>query len=284
MRVLHISNHSAGRCGVALFGLQCSDALRAEGVDVVDWDGHYPPLHAREEQGVPSYLPDRPSDFDVIHLNWQPATLNHYQSGMFPPGPLYSVFLHDLPPWSTCTFEDRMHVKFALEPYEGATEIPPPGPDYKPTQDMAETVTIGRSNIREAGRDELAAICAKHGWVFNDSRPEWLSETEEVERLATSWVNVVWYNENRSRGSAAMMCAAARRPLLLSDESQRFAHLKPYADELYFRPLHTLEASLVEIVNDVRRGHGREKRPTRVVDAFSWRAAARTMIATWEQA
>jgi hypothetical protein len=174
-----------------------------------------------------------------------------------------------------------MQVKFALEPYPGATEIPPPAPDYRPTTPRAEQVTIGRSNIREAGRPELRAICAAHGWDFNDSA-DWLSEDAEVERLARSWVNVVWYTESRSRGSAAMMAAASRRPLLLNRESGRFWHLAPYADEIYFRPLKDLEQALVEIVEDV--SWGQAKRPERVVADFSWRKAARTMIAVWKAA
>jgi len=282
MRVLHISNHSSGRCGVSLFGLQCSAALRAEGIDVVDWDGHYPPLHAREEQGLPSYLPNELHTYDVIHLNWQPATLNHYQSGMFPAGIHHSVFLHDLPPWSTCVFLDRMNTRFALEPFEGATEIPPPAPDYRSSVQRASAVTIGRSNIREAGRDQLADICRRYGWDFNDSSPEWLTEEQEVDRLAKSWVNVVWYTENRSRGSAAMVCAAAGRPLLLNSESQRFGHLHTYSDVVYYRRLDQLEDALIEIVEQVSLGLATV--PTRMADDFSWRKAAKKMIATWRSA
>jgi len=282
VRVLHISNHSVDRCGVALFGRQCSAALRAEGVEVDDWDATYSPLHAREERGEPSYLPASLASYDVVHLNWQPATINHYHPVMFPLGQLYSVFLHDLPPWSSCPFEDRMQVKFALEPYPGAVEIPPPAPDYLPISTPNEQVTIGRTNIREAGKAELADICFRHDWIFNDSDPRvWLDEGAEVERLAMSWVNVVWYDEHRSRGSAAMVAAAARRPLLLS-ESQRFAHLLPFRDELYIAPIDKLEVSLHAIVEEVRRGL--ETVPDRILDVFGWRAAARTMIKTWEAA
>lgn len=293
MRILHISNHSVDRCGVALFGRQCSAALRAEGADVTDWDGYYPTVHDREERGQPSYLPDNLSSYDVVHLNWQPSTINHYHPALFPPtdfpgrlpgytSPIYSVFLHDLPPWSTCLFEDRMHVKFALEPYNGAVVIPPPAPDYHPSSPVATKVTIGRTNIREAGRGELAAICARHGWILNDSDPDhWLSEGEEVERLARSWVNVVWYEENRSRGSAAMVAAAARRPLLIS-ESTRFAHLWNHAEELYISPLQFLDVRLPLIVAEVEQGTARV--PDQIPEIFGWRRAARRMIAVWEAA
>lgn len=282
MRVLHISNHSVDRCGVALFGRQCSAALRAEGVEVVDWDATYSVLHAREECGQPSYLPASLDGFDIIHLNWQPATINHYHPTMFPLGHhRYSVFLHDLPPWSTCPFEDRMQVKFALEPYPGAVEIPPPAPDYKPSSPMNQQVTIGRTNIRHDGRQALWELCGENGWIFNDSGGDWLSEEEEVERLARSWVNVVWYTEHRSRGSAAMIAAAARRPLLLSG-SARFSHLWPYRDEYYTAPIDQLAVSLEAIVEEVSRGL--ETIPHRIPEAFGWRAAARTMRATWEAA
>lgn len=280
MRVLHVSNHSAPRCGVQFFGQQCSAALRAEGVDVVDWDGYYPAVHAREEQRQPSYLPDDLFSYDVIHFNWQPGTLGHYLPDMLPPGLPYSVFLHDLPPWSTCLILDRMRTVFALEDFPGAVEIPPPAPDYRPAVQRAPEVTIGRSNIRDAGREELAAICARHGWVLNDVSPTWLTEAEEVDRLARSWVNVVWYTENRSRGSAAMMCAAAGRPLLLNEESTRFGHLRRFP-ELYFRPLHALETALLDLVSAVSADVAQH--PTAVADAHSWRCAARTMITAWER-
>jgi hypothetical protein len=286
MRILHISNHSVDRCGVALFGRQCSAALRAEGAEVVDWDGYYPTVYAKEQTKEPSYLPADVSTYDVVHLNWQPATLNHYHPSLFPPirspRPLTSIFLHDLPPWSTCVIADRMQVTFALEAYPGAIEIPPPSPDYRPTSAPASAVTIGRTNIRDAGREALAAICARYGWIFNDSDPDhWLSEHDEVERLARSWVNVVWYDEHRSRGSAAMVAAAARRPLLLST-SHRFSHLWPYAHELYLRSLDDLGASLRAIVSEVRRGVA--KVPNQIPDVFGWRRAARQMLAAWEVA
>jgi len=282
MKILHISNHSVDRCGVALFGRQCSAALRAEGVEVDDWDATYSPLHAREERGEPSYLPASLAAYDVVHLNWQPSTINHYHPVMFPLGQLYSVFLHDLPPWSSCPFEERMQVKFALEPYPGAVEIPPPAPDFCPFVQMCPQVTIGRTNIREAGKHELGTICFKHDWIFNDSNPHhWLSEEEEVERLARSWVNVVWYDEHRSRGSAAMVAAAARRPLLLS-YSERFSHLLPYQAEFYQATLGQLESTLLWVIDEVRRGQARV--PSFIPEVFGWRRAARTMIKTWEAA
>jgi hypothetical protein len=290
MRILHISNHSVDRCGVALFGRQCSAALRAEGAEVVDWDGYYPTIYAKEQQQAPSYLPADVSTYDVVHLNWQPGTLNHYYPALFPPAqlprrtvPIYSVFLHDLPPWSSCLFEGQMHVKFTLEPYDaGTVEIPPPAPDYVPSSPVAPTVTIGRTNIRDAGRSELTEICARQGWILNDSDPDhWLPEAEEVERLARSWVNVVWYAEHRSRGSAAMVAAAARRPLLLS-ESERFAHLRPYANELYITPVWNLEGRLLAIVSAVESGVA--KVPMEIPIVFGWRRAARRMIAAWEVA
>jgi hypothetical protein len=291
VKILHISNHSVDRCGVALFGRQCSAALRAEGAEVVDWDGYYPTIYAKERRHEPSYLPPDVSTYDVVHLNWQPGTLNHYHPALFPrfqwptsvpgwTGPIYSIFLHDLPPWSTCLVEDRMHVKFALEPYEGAVVIPPPAPDYVPSSPVATKITIGRTNIRDAGRSELAEICAHQGWILNDSNPDhWLSEAGEVERLARSWVNVVWYAEHRSRGSAAMVAAAARRPLLLS-ESERFAHLWPYANEFYVTPVWNLEGRLLAIVTAVSEGVA--KVPVEIPIVFGWRRAARRMIAAWE--
>ncbi len=66
MRVLFVSNHEQERCGIAEYGRLHADALEANGIEVVRWSALYP-----------KYLPPDAEEYDVVHLNWHPGTINH---------------------------------------------------------------------------------------------------------------------------------------------------------------------------------------------------------------
>jgi len=282
MKILYVSNFATKKCGVAEFGRQNVKGLREVGATVTEWVGDYPEIYARNARGEPSYLPENAfnGSYDVIHFNWHPVTLNHYVPSHLYGGPIISVYYHDIPPWSSCPIDPCADVKFSLEPWEDAVVIPPPAVDYMPTSPISLEPSVGRSAIGIYGQAELTEICARRGWTFSDS-VEWLPIEEEVERLAKCWVNVVWYDHDRSRSSSAMVCAAARRPLLLS-RCSRFAHLWPYEDELYIGELHQLEEMLDGIIWDVEDGEAR--RPGRLLAEFGWRRTSERMIEAWEAA
>lgn len=287
LRILYVSNFSSLRCGVAEWGRQCFAALQAVGANVIAWDGEYGAVHAREERQEPgTYLPADAATYDVIHLNWHPGSTNHYQSQHFPEGPLLSILLHDLPPWSHYPALDRFHHRIVIEPtdFPHDLEIPPPAVDYRPTSPIHPTPLIGRSNVRSIGQEHLGAICADLGYEISDSL-QWLDTEDEIERLARCWVNVVWYDDiPRSRGSAAVVCAASRRPLVLSD-SPRFDHLLPFTDELYIgdrTDKMALRPLLQQAVEDVRAG--RAKVPDKLLTEHSWQKRAREMVRSWEEA
>lgn len=288
MRVLHISNFSTVRCGVAEFGRQLSAAARAAGVDLTDWDGSYPECYRR------GYFPEDVYRYDLIHFNWQPGTLNHYQPevclDLFPTHTL-SGLLHDLPPWSTWTMTEYLDVKAALEPYQDYVVIPPPClPPRRPVH-LSLAPTIGRTGIGSEGEATLVDICRRHRWGLSTSPDVWQSNEAELDRLARCWVNVVWYDTNRSRSSSASVVASARRPTILSTSS-RFDHLKPWADEFYWIDVADpalLEEQLVELVKRIGGltidGQIPLVRvPDRSVQALQWDRLITPLISAWEAA
>lgn len=225
LKVLHISNHSQLRCGIQNFGYQLTTALRLAGCEVTDWDAYYPVLHAREEAGEAGYLPVDWTTYDVIHLNWHPAASNIYQPGHFPGGPpIFSVFLHDIPPWSTCPVVEAVDVVVLAElfpempaqkvlvvcPYpvvDWVTDLPP----------QNEVFTVGVTGVRGDGFEAVTKACRDHDWILNAKPPDqWLTLEDEIRRLARSTVNVCWYAGDRGLSGAASTCLASRRPLLIN--------------------------------------------------------------------
>lgn len=275
MNVLFISNASAEQCGVAEYGRTAVEALRAIGVQLTEWDGHYPAVYARGHELYPPNL----ADYDVVHFNWHPVTLNHYQAT--PPQP-YTVFLHDLPPWSSCCLAPGARHLWASEPSDEAEELPYPAIPDAELDTPASVTTLGWSGVRGDGRGQIEALCREKGWVANCSET-FLPTRAEIKRLSRSTLNVLWYSASgRGQSLALMTCAAARRPLLIND-STMFRSAHPYLQEIYraglspavpyFGP--AIQAVLDDIV------HRRARVPDRFLQEFSWTAAAHRMAARW---
>ena len=74
LKILHVSNHSRQRCGIANFGYQLSTALRLLGHSVTDWDAEYSTIYEKIQRQEPAYLPADVATYDVVHFNWQPIT------------------------------------------------------------------------------------------------------------------------------------------------------------------------------------------------------------------
>lgn len=304
MKILHIGNFGPDatvglRCGISNFSVQTSYALRRAGCDVTDWDGHYPTIYAKVQRGEPAYLPDGEWTYDVIHFTWHPLAINHYGSGHFlhqhPTGPLLSLYLTDLPPWSGCPCLDRFQVRMSAEPHEILATPWHPGLivaypiiDWVPPGDRSDDeFVVGWTGIRGDGLHLLEEICARRGWRLNKSDPDrWLSITAEIHRLQQSTVNVCWYWDQRNIAGAPSTCLGSRRPLLIN-RSNMFTHLRPYDDEIYIgqqpgQDAVELEALLDRIHSDWQ--HGTVKQPQRVIDDLGWQRAAPQMIAAWTEA
>lgn len=292
MRVLHVSNHATLRCGVAEFGRQLSAAVRAAGHDVTDFEGSYPECARR------GYFPEDWYTYDVVHLNWQPNTLNHYQPEVlqqyaekvpwqvdeYGAWPALSVFLHDLPPWSVCALAQLPNpIRSALEPYEDYIVIPPPCLPPRPALPLFERPTIGMTGIINPHVEVVRGICERHGWDLGLSSPEWVSNDEEIARLQRCWVNVVWYDYDRSRSSSASIVATAQRPTVLS-YCTRFDHFLPWEGEFYWAdPSHPerLEHLLTRLVEHTRRGDHMTF-PEASVNALQWPRLIRPLLHAWE--
>lgn len=287
-KVLHIWNvGAANTCGIRNFGEQLSTALRRAGAEVTDVDGDYPTVY-RE-----GYLPVDMSPYDVVHLNWHPATLNHYVpvvlESVTRSRALLSGYLHDLPPHSSCPFLPSLDVVVSAEPYphlhgqtplvlpypiiDWVTGLPAPNPQF----------TVGCTGVRGDGLAELTELCERRGWTLNASIPGlWLAIDAEVRRLARSTVNVCWYHEERGLASAPSMCLGSGRPLLVNG-SAMLRHLR---HPLVYQSTTTLEAALVY-------HHAWWTQGGAVGSMFSldlpqvplsWTAAAEQLLHTWEAA
>lgn len=286
MRILHVSNHSAPRCGIQNFGYQVTTALRRAGAEVTDWDGSYQAIYEKP------YLPPDAADYDVIHVNWHPVTINHYHADHFPSGPVLSVYLNDLPPWSSCPFGDQAAVRFAPEPHPGCAVLPYPIADW--IDDLPEPpaeFTVGWSGVRGDGADLLRKVCDLCGYATNAPDGVWRSFEDEVRRQARSTINVLWYHEARGISGGASQAAAAKRPIVLNG-SRMFQHFWPYADEVHrfphrdaptaWRPDQRLDVVL-KVMQDHWR-HGQLRQPTRILTDLGWTRAADRMLSVWEAA
>lgn len=275
MRILNVSNHSSTRCGIQAFGAQMTTALRRAGAEVTDWDGEYSSVYRN------GYLPMDCPTYDVIHVNWHPITINHYLPIHFPTGPLLSVYVNDLPPWSGCPIWDRADIRLASEVYPGTSRLVYPVVDWVP--DLPEpnpTLTIGTTGVRNDGTDEIQQAVEARGWIFNGPSPTWLSLEEEIRRLARSTVNLLWYTNNRGISGGSMTALASRRPLVING-STMFDHLDGFAQVWRRREGGVGQAldALPIWVADWDR--------TRVHDAtesYAWQWAARWLLATWKAA
>lgn len=306
LKVLVVGNASVAPCGIRNFfdmtveGLRHADPLL--GLEVETWDATYDLIYARREACQPTYLPDDAERYDVIHLNWHPIAFNTYGSGHFPwprgSGPLVSVYLNDIPPWSGCPFISRAEVVVAPEPTDADLILPYPIPDWMEFSPLpaGAPFVIGCSGVREDGFATLRGVCASRGWTLAEKPATtlgWTSPEQEVARLARNSVNVCWYHQARGIAGTPAMALASRRPLLLNHSPM----FKPwwdggpcgsYAGELYLAEgqggsVEDLEAALLWIARDHREGYFRMPGP-RVYEDHGWARGARKLVNCWLQA
>lgn len=297
LKVLVIGNFSVAPCGIRNFADMTFTGLsRHPDLDVTAWDATYDLIYARREAQQATYLPDNWGDYDVLHLNWHPIALNTYLPEHFPwpkgSGPLLSVYLNDVPPWSGCPVADRAECLVSPEFYLGTPgqrapehrmvypipdwvdNLPPPDPEF----------TVGWSGVRGDGHALLAGVCEQHGWKMNVRQPggPWATTEDEIRRLARSTVNVCWYAEGRGIAGTPSVMLGSRRPLLLNQSSM----FKPwwdgglaYANEIYTSVL-PLEQALLMIWGDWM--HERLRLPgPKVYTDHSWTTAARNLVTCW---
>lgn len=294
MRILFINNLSTERCGVRAFGEQMVKALERAGDEVLVWDGTYSHVKAN------GYLPANADSFDLIHLNWDPQAINHYlPEHFFGANRPLSLFLHDVPPNSTCPVYDVARWRFGHEPYGNIDVIPHAVPRTPSPLDPPDHrgVTVGVTGIREdEGFVAVRQLCIQRGWTLNEPQwrvgGRWLSTHEEIRRLSRSTVNVCWYHTSgRGKSMAAMFCAAARRPLILSGSSM-FSSCWPYEDEIYFPAdfsseeqhrlswVTDLEPLIDEALRDLDAGEAMI--PDRICDELSWDRVIQLVRYRWE--
>lgn len=277
------------------------EALRATGVWIHEWDGAYPACYARG-----SYLPTveqlKALRIDLIHLNWDPQAINHFLPEHFAEaraaGIPLSVFLHDVPPNSSCPVQGVADVVFAHEPGEGITVIDHAVPDYRSNFQPADSgaVWIGTAGIRDdPGVKLVDAVCRAHGWWHSKAGDDgWLTTEQEIDRLAACTVNVAWYAcSGRGKSMGAMFMVAAQRPLLLSGSSM-FSALWDYEREIAIdRQTHTLlhkltpeykgalDPALTTLIEMVREGQA--PIPRRAARALAWSNLAPRIHTHWQE-
>lgn len=282
LKVLFISNFSMMRCGVRMYGDLWVQALRDAGVQVDKWDGTYDRVRAQ------NYLPLDAAEYDLVHLNWDPQTINHFLPEHFSGVRRLSLFLHDVPPNSTCPVAGIATLKMAMELGEGITVIDHAVPVLEvPAFTPSPVPVIGTCGIRaDAGVHEVEELCRRRGWIFNGPSRGWLTTEDEIRRLGMSDVNVCWYHTSgRGKSMGAMFCVAARRPLVLSD-STMFSNLWPYKDEVYFgdpaRCAYGLDVA--ELERQVEEALEEKRVPERARVELSWTRRAEEIKALWERA
>lgn len=287
LNVLLITNDSSTRCGVQLYGEIWAQTLRTLGCTVDIWDGTYPVVKAAER-----WIPESTAAYDIIHFNWDPQTINHYLPQHFDGfEDRLSLFLHDVPPHSTCPVQGIARWVWAFEPVAGGMVVPhgvPPTPLGMPAATM-HPITIGVSGVRkDPGMDQVADLCRRRGWRLNapawQAGGAWLSTEDEIRRLARSTVNVCWYHTSgRGKSMAAMFCVAAGRPLVLSN-STMFSTLAPYDDAdgiFHGGSIHaeTLAATVHTALVHADRGRHIARR---VSHDLAWTTILAPVVAAWE--
>ena len=282
MRILHVTAQSPLRCGIRNFGEQLTTALRRAGAEVDEWDANYSTIHRREEAQDPlgTYLPKDASTYDVVHVNWHPITTNTYNPEHFDQigNVLLSVYLHDLPPWSSCPFVHKADARITSEPDPLSTlELIYPVVDWvEDLPNLDPAFTVGWTGIRGDGLVELEKICAARGWKLNLGNPNvWLSLEDEIRRLARSTVNVCWYKEDRGRSGAASTCLASGRPLIVND-SPMLAHFVGYHQVVRGGCLDQTLSTL----NKIRSVEGLHF-DNDATDDLSWSRAASRLLSHW---
>lgn len=292
MRILYVTNAMPPQgCGVASFGKQQIEALRKAGCDVTEWTS-WPPV----------YLPDNASEFDIIHLNWMPLTLGHIQAQHLPKGPLLSGHIHEYssswekehPPIFDC-----LQVKFSSEPVPFDPNViwwQIPVPDYVPQSYPHESfdpqrgvwnVLVGHTGLRGDGLDRIGPACEKNGWQLSTSKDagKWLPLEEEIERLAKCHVVVVQNHGGYSgQASAVSTAIASRRPVVINS-GRMLSCIKRINEEEYgggeIYCIEDAEEAVRTVLEEIREG--REKRPFRLAEDYSWTNQTKKLIKEWEK-
>lgn len=233
--VLVIGNFSDTKCGFRVFSDATVTALANAGLTVGKFDGTYSEVYRRREQSIgrSSFFPDDITAYDVVHIIWHPATMNHYAGAEadWPSGVVKSQW--NGCPAASCPFADRMDVRWGVLGREkDHRQLWYPVPDWIPPHTLPPSspeFTVGFSGVREDGLGLIKAVCAEHGWTMNLSTPGvWLTLEEEIARLARSSVNAVWYGKYDDRGGSVMMSLASYRPQVLNIDSPMSQTLKGY--------------------------------------------------------
>lgn len=302
MRILFVGNNKTERCGVAEFGRHAVAALRKLGHEVRDWDW-------KTDFG-PSYTHDaHHGQYDVVFVNWHAGTLGWQEfdvgaRGCRRHGGVVSAYLHESSPaWNMPEHRppllDQVDVAFVDHPkVAGASYFRTPVWDVQPVKDnVAGHVCIGTSGIRREGVAAVSIACQKWCWLENHSHGEWLSDQDEVTRLAGSWINVAHYGAGFGGQASAMgALIAAGQPILINSNRmletwQQFSKMLANVEQLPggFQLASGIEAQLyldddlehglLTILADIRDGVAR--RPTWLKEAFSWPRQAERMVQEW---
>lgn len=282
MKILVIGNFSDVNCGFMNLSNQFMTALPRAGHDVTQFDGTYSQVYARHQQGIDGFLPSDAASYEVIHVIWHPATLNHYSGAKWPAGPVLSVWNGCPACW--CPFTDAMDIRWGVLGREPAHhQIFYPIPDWVDSDiETSPEFVVGYSGVRGDGLEELRAVCEKNGWLTNFSeKGKWFSLEDEIARLRWSTVNVGWYGaEHDDRSGSAMMCLASHRPFLCN-RVPMFTHVLPYVEKGEIYTGEDLEESLQAVRRDWVNGQLRY--PKQILQDYSWSRACHILEAGWQE-
>lgn len=288
MRILHPWDMDRPRCGVANVAAQTSIALRRAGTEVVDWNANYSEITRRREAGQPAYLPADAADYDVLVFHWHPGAWNYYCPEHIPPSVFFVLFLHDLPPWSSCPLLDQAHYVVTTEPFARShCVLPHPVPDWITDLPAPNpTFTVGVTGVRQEGHAQVQEVCAQQGWHWNGPAETWLSIEEEVRRLARSTINVCWYHEARGVASTASMCLASRRPLLVNT-SPMLRHLYDHFQQVISAIPDSTDSPEVCLRAVAQGAYGRHyltrESPEDATLRLGWGGAAMYLLEQWTE-
>lgn len=307
MRILFVGNNKTERCGVAEWGRHCVAAFRKLGHEVFEW-------HCPAEPNF-EHL-----DYDVTFVNWHAGTISSLDARILKNhsrARLVSAYLHESSPaWNEpqhrpplldqvdVAFVDHPSVLSATHRDHDVIYFRTPVWDVAPqrnSQKWALPVSFGVTGIRGEGVDALVDLLRYHpdfvGTVISRSWPSgWKSAQDEVDRLASCWINVAWYGAGFGGQASAMgALIAAGQPILINSNRmletwREFAEQETFAKGVEYtgppiRPQlylsDDLEAGLLEILADIRDGKAR--RPTWLREAFSWPKQAKRLVEAWER-
>jgi len=287
VKICVLGNFSDRKCGFQNFSMQTVTALKRAGHDVLGYDGTYSLVYARREACQESFLPPDYNSFDVIHVVWHPATFNHYAGAPWDSVTALKSVWNGCPA-ASCPFNHQMDVKWGvLGREEGHRQIWYPIPDWvTELPEPNEEFTVGYSGVRGDGLGLLTQICTDQGYKTNFSHPDiWLSQEDEIKRLARSTVNVCWYGPYDDRSGSAMVCLASKRPLVFNQSSPMFTHLMPYAMQgTNIWAVDDLAAALAKYAAwFAEGGTNRPVAVSPILQDLSWTAAVKVLEEGWRR-